>query len=226
MGVEGRRHSGSGSHRRPGEGSASACCWQERPSRRAAPRGPAPVAWRCAAHPPARSLGSRPMNEVLELNGRSRAPRSLHPCRAVPTPGCAQSVRQSPDAVARASLGVRDKARYVNSREFGGPNDRGNRVARCRHGRPEAAAVGEGFSHAPSRARHGFSSAGFVAGELRLRRFFGCGGSRTTRCERGGPWSGSAQFVTRCIGLHAIDHLCSFPQLWISGFGESFECQS
>jgi hypothetical protein len=55
---------------------------------------------------------------------------------------------KSPDAVARASLGVRGKARYVNSREFGEPNDRGIRGARCRRGRPEAAAVGGWFSHA------------------------------------------------------------------------------
>ena len=45
-------------------------------------------------------------------------------------------------AVARASIGVRGKARGAKTREFGAPNDRSFRAAHRRHRRKAASAAG------------------------------------------------------------------------------------
>ena len=50
-------------------------------------------------------------------------------------------------AVARASIGVRGKARGAKTREFGEPNDRSFRVAQRRRSRKAASAAGWRYFH-------------------------------------------------------------------------------
>ena len=52
---------------------------------------------------------------------------------------------KNPDAVARASLGACGKARYVNSREFGEPNDRRLSARQRSRSRQQACAAGGRF---------------------------------------------------------------------------------